>query len=181
MHICQGEGGDEIVPIIMTSHGSLASSMMETAGLIIEMRDEVYCLELKEEESLEDFKCRLGKLIQCVKGDSDKVIIVSDMPLATPFNAATMLMQQVLILLKKIDALKRLYEQGLCFDSVQIGGLASGPGRKLVVKAIGLSEQDAVELKSLGKQGVKIYFQSMPGEKEILLDTILGKYFNNIK
>ena len=89
--------------------------------------------------------------------------------------------EQVLILLKKIDALKRLYEQGLCFDSVQIGGLASGPGRKLVVKAIGLSEQDAVELKSLGKQGVKIYFQSMPGEKEILLDTILGKYFNNIK
>ena len=86
--------GDEIVPIIMTSHGSLASSMMETAGLIIEMRDEVYCLELKEEESLEDFKCRLGKLIQCVKGDSDKVIIVSDMPLATPFNAATMLMQK---------------------------------------------------------------------------------------
>ena len=64
-------GGDEIVPIIMTSHGSLASSMMETAGLIIEMRDEVYCLELKEEESLEDFKCRLGKLIQCVKGDSE--------------------------------------------------------------------------------------------------------------
>ena len=60
--------------------------------------------------------------------------------------------EQVLILLKKIDALKRLYEQGLCFDSVQIGG-----------------------------QGVKIYFQSMPGEKEILLDTILGKYFNNIK
>ena len=58
------------------------------------MRDEVYCLELKEEESLEDFKCRLGKLIQCVKGDSDKVIIVSDMPLATPFNAATMLMQK---------------------------------------------------------------------------------------
>ena len=89
--------------------------------------------------------------------------------------------EQVLILLKKIDVLKRLYEQGLCFDSVQIGGLASGPGRKLVVKAIGLSEQDAVELKSLGKQGVKIYFQSMPGEKEILLDTILGKYFKNIK
>lgn len=83
-------GGDEIVPIIMTSHGSLASSMMETAGLIIEMRDEVYCLELKEEESLEDFKCRLGKLIQCVKGDSDKVIIVSDMPLQH-LNAATML------------------------------------------------------------------------------------------
>ena len=89
--------------------------------------------------------------------------------------------EQVLILLKKIDTLKRLYEQGLCFDSVQIGGLASGPERKLVVKAIGLSEQDAVELKSLGKQGVKIYFQSMPGEKEILLDTILGKYFKNIK
>ena len=46
--------------------------------------------------------------------------------------------EPVLILLKKIDALKRLYEQGFVFDNVQIGGLASGPGRKLVVKASGL-------------------------------------------
>ena len=41
-----------MVPVIMISHGSLASSIKETTKLIIEMRDEVYCLELKEEESL---------------------------------------------------------------------------------------------------------------------------------
>ena len=52
-----------MVPVIMISHGSLASSIKETTKLIIEMRDEVYCLELKEEESLEDFKCRLEQLI----------------------------------------------------------------------------------------------------------------------
>ena len=89
--------------------------------------------------------------------------------------------EPVLILLKKIDALKRLYEQGFFFDNVQIGGLASGPGRKLVVKAIGLSEQDALNLNSLNKSGVNVYFQSMPGEKEISLETVLGKHFKNIK
>ena len=41
--------------------------------------------------------------------------------------------EQVLILLKKIDVLKRLYEQGLCFDSVQIGGLLQ-PGKKISCK-----------------------------------------------
>ena len=64
--------------------------------------------------------------------------------------------EQVLILLKKVDALKRLYEQGLYFDSVQIGGLASGPERKPVVKAIGLSEQDAIDLNFLSEYGVNV-------------------------
>lgn len=84
-----------MVPVIMISHGSLASSIKETTKLIIEMRDEVYCLELKEEESLEDFKCRLEQLILRVRGRTDKVIIISDMPLATPFNAGAMLMGKI--------------------------------------------------------------------------------------
>ena len=85
-----------MVPVIMISHGSLASSIKETTKLIIEMRDEVYCLELEEEEeeSLEDFKCRLEQLILRVRGRTDKVIIISDMPLATPFNAVAMLMEK---------------------------------------------------------------------------------------
>ena len=68
------------------------------------MRDEVYCLELKEEESLEDFKCRLGKLIQCVKGDSDKVIIVS------------MSMQMLTFLLQKDNSY--MEEENLCREAL---------------------------------------------------------------
>ena len=85
---------DRIVPIFIISHGTLASSIKETAKLIIEMRDDIYCLELKEEESLEDFKCRLEKSILSLKDSNDEIIIVSDMPLATPFNAAVMLMKK---------------------------------------------------------------------------------------
>lgn len=145
---------DRIVPIFIISHGTLASSIKETAKLIIEMRDDIYCLELKVmnvEQAAQEWKLN-------------------------EFHE-----EPVLILLKKIDALKRLYEQGFFFDNVQIGGLASGPGRKLVVKAIGLSEQDALNLNSLNKSGVNVYFQSMPGEKEISLETVLGKHFKNIK
>ena len=58
------------------------------------MRNEVYFLELEEEESLEDFKCRLEQLILRVRVRTDKVIIISDMPLATPFNAVAMLMEK---------------------------------------------------------------------------------------
>lgn len=65
---------DRIVPIFIISHGTLASSIKETAKLIIEMRDDIYCLELKEEESLEDFKCRLEKSILSLKDSNDEII-----------------------------------------------------------------------------------------------------------
>ncbi len=91
------------------------------------------------------------------------------------FNNAT-----VLILLKKISALKNVYEKGLKYGSVQIGGLASGAGKKRVVKAIALSDQDAADLKQLLDHGVDVYIQSMPGEKKVSAKSILEKYFKNL-
>ena len=91
------------------------------------------------------------------------------------FNNAT-----VLILLKKISTLKNVYEKGFEFDSVQIGGLASGPGKKLVVKAIALSDQDAADLKQLIDYGVDLYIQSMPGEKKGSVKSVLEKHFKKI-
>lgn len=86
----------------------------------------------------------------------------------------------VLMLFKKISSLKEAYEKGFRVDYVQIGGLASGPGRKLVVKAIGLSHQDAADLKELNEKGVEVVFQSMPGEKSITIQSVINKCFKDL-
>lgn len=80
--------------IILISHGTLAASMKKCIDLIIEARKDVYCMGLEEDESLDDFKDRLEKLVNKVAGKTGKTIIVSDFPLATPFNAAAMLMEK---------------------------------------------------------------------------------------
>ena len=152
-------------------HGQVVTSWITQTGSkkIIIIDDELY-----ENEFLKDvFAAAAPRGIPVAVAKVDQA--VQEWKL-NEFNG-----EQVLILLKKVDALKRLYEQGLYFDSVQIGGLASGPERKPVVKAIGLSEQDAIDLNFLSEYGVNVYFQSMPGEKEISLETVLGKHFKHIK
>lgn len=80
--------------IILISHGKLATSMESSIELIMEIRENVYCMELGKDESLKDFKERLEKLVRRVTGQTEEIIIVSDFPLSTPFNAAAMLMEK---------------------------------------------------------------------------------------
>lgn len=86
----------------------------------------------------------------------------------------------LLVLFKSIPSLKSAYDRGFHFGAAQIAGLAGGPGRKLVVKAIGISRDDAVMLKSLTENGVDIGFKSMPSEKHVTLESALSKNFKDL-
>ncbi|WP_416325413.1 PTS sugar transporter subunit IIB [[Eubacterium] hominis] len=83
----------------------------------------------------------------------------------------------LLILFKNVKALYDAYQKGFHFSHVQIAGLASGPGKKLVYKSVGLDKESAMLLKDLHDQGVNVEFQSMPGEKIVDIQTIIKKYF----
>ena len=85
-----------------------------------------------------------------------------------------------LVLFRNIPTLKLAYEKGFNFDHVQIAGIASGSGRKLVFKAIALSQQDASTLKKLNEKGVDIVFQSMPEERGANLQSIINKFFKDL-
>ncbi len=73
--------------------------------------------------------------------------------------------QHTMVLMKSPVTAKRLYEGGITFDALNIGGMGMGPGRKNVFKNSSISKDEYAILKSLQDQGVKITFLSVPGEK----------------
>jgi len=70
-----------------------------------------------------------------------------------------------MLLLKSPDTARRLYEGGLTYKTLTIGGLGMGATRKPIFKNIALSKIELKILKDLSIQGVKIILQRVPGEK----------------
>jgi mannose/fructose/N-acetylgalactosamine-specific phosphotransferase system component IIB len=73
--------------------------------------------------------------------------------------------QYVMVLMKSPFTAKRLYEAGIIYNALNIGGIGMGPGRKNVFKNSALSKDEYQVLKDLQQEGVKITFLSVPGEK----------------
>lgn len=82
----------------------------------------------------------------------------------------------VLLLLPGLDAMKRLYDQGVTVDSIQVGGLGGAPNRKVVFQNITLDDADASILDYLAAKGVKIVFQTIPEDIPQNVESILKKY-----
>lgn len=70
----------------------------------------------------------------------------------------------ILVLFKDVAHVKRLVEKGFSVDALQIGGLPSGAGRKLVYKTISLSQEDYIQLDEISESGTKVFFQMLPEE-----------------
>jgi PTS system mannose-specific IIB component len=77
----------------------------------------------------------------------------------TPGGATTM------VLLKSPTSAHRLFESGVHFRSLNVGGMGGGPGRTNVFRNIALSPDDIAVLQRLADKGVKITLQTLPGEK----------------
>lgn len=73
--------------------------------------------------------------------------------------------QFTMILMKSPKTALRLYEAGITFDELNIGGMGMGPGRKNVFKNTSISKEEYQILKDLQQKGVKTTFLSVPGEK----------------
>lgn len=73
--------------------------------------------------------------------------------------------QTTMILMKRPITARRLYDSGITFVALNIGGIGMGPGRKNVFKNTSISKEEYQVLKSLHDEGVRITFLSVPGEK----------------
>jgi len=87
----------------------------------------------------------------------------------TPDRETTML------LLKSPYTARRLYDAGITFQALNVGGIGSGPGRKNIFKNISASEEEIAILKSLQNQGVQITLLTVPGEKSKAFSELFGK------
>jgi D-glucosaminate-specific PTS system IIB component len=73
--------------------------------------------------------------------------------------------ETTMVLMKYPKTARQLYDAGVTFDALNIGGMGMGPGRKNVFKNTAISKEEYDTLKSLHDDGVKITFMSVPSEK----------------
>jgi mannose/fructose/N-acetylgalactosamine-specific phosphotransferase system component IIB len=73
--------------------------------------------------------------------------------------------KSTMILLKTPLAARRLLDEGLAYDALNIGGIGHKPGRKSIFKNISASQEELAVLKYLVGRGVKITLLTVPGEQ----------------
>jgi mannose/fructose/N-acetylgalactosamine-specific phosphotransferase system component IIB len=81
----------------------------------------------------------------------------------------------MMVLMKSPQTARRLYDGGLKYSALNIGGIGSGPGRKNIFKNIAVSKEEIVILKGLLDQGVEITLLTVPGEKSKVFSDLAGK------
>jgi len=85
-----------------------------------------------------------------------------------------------LLVFKGIPQLKEAYDKGLKISKLQIGGIASAPGRKVVTGSITMNDEDAKTLMELEQDGVDIIFQMIPNHKPISWSSIRAKHYTDL-
>jgi PTS system mannose-specific IIB component len=80
-----------------------------------------------------------------------------------------------MILVKSPAAARQLYDGGLQYSALNVGGIGSGPGRKNIFKNISASEQEIATLKSLMDKGVQITLLTVPGERSKAFAEVVGR------
>ncbi len=80
-----------------------------------------------------------------------------------------------MVLLKSPEAARKLHDGGVEYEALNVGGLGSAPGRKSVFKNISASEEEMATLAYLMREGVKITFLTVPGEKSKRFSELIGK------
>ncbi|OFK23671.1 PTS sugar transporter subunit IIB [Olsenella sp. HMSC062G07] len=81
----------------------------------------------------------------------------------------------ILLLFKTVEMAKAVVEAGIRFSELQVGGLENKPGRKIVHNQISLDSEDANKLASIDALGIRVYFQTVPGEEPESLEKVSAK------
>jgi PTS system mannose-specific IIB component len=84
----------------------------------------------------------------------------------------------VLLLIKTPQSVLQLMDAGIEIDQLNIGNIASAPGRKRVFKSISLGPEHINALDALAKRGVQITFQIVPNDTAADWQSVRKKYYS---
>lgn len=87
---------------------------------------------------------------------------------------------KLLVLFKNVDQTYHAWKGGFPLSEVQIGGLGSAPGRKVVFGPITLDDADARRLKEMQDGGVHVYLHQVPEEGSMEFSAVLEKNSFNV-
>jgi len=80
-----------------------------------------------------------------------------------------------MVLLKTPLVAKQLYDGGVVYRALNVGGIGNAPGRKNIFKNISASEEEIAIFKYLMDRGVEITLLTVPGEKSKAFSELAGK------
>lgn len=82
---------------------------------------------------------------------------------------------RVIVMFKEIPTADKAWRSGVKFKEINIGQVPGGQGRKLAHATVSLSKEELDLLLGLEKDGVRVYFQAVPDDKQQPLDPIARK------
>lgn len=85
----------------------------------------------------------------------------------------------VFVLFKDVNMIRKCKDLGLVFPDISLGQMSIIEDRQQIYKQLGLNEQESQTLLDLEKEGIHIYFQMIPTDKQESLD-MLKKVFPNL-
>ena len=82
----------------------------------------------------------------------------------------------LLVLFKDVSNCYKAFKNGFPVKELQIGGLASGPGRVTVFRAVSFDKQDIEQLTEMEKDGVNIILHIIPEEPKMEFAKAVEKF-----
>jgi PTS system mannose-specific IIB component len=80
-----------------------------------------------------------------------------------------------MVLMKSPQTARRLYDGGVHYSALNIGGIGNAPGRKNIFKNISASEEEIAIFTYLMNQGVEITLLILPGERSKAFSELAAK------
>ncbi len=78
-----------------------------------------------------------------------------------------------MVIVKVPDTIKRLMDNGIEFDFINVGGMGMSAGRKKLYQNISASDEEREIFKELISRGVKVEIQIIPAQKQVDMAKVL--------
>lgn len=105
-----------------------------------------------------------------------KVLVESVESAAAKWKEGQFPTESLIVLFKDTDTALRAHKAGVAFPSLQVGGIEGSGDKKNVYKNVVMSDAEAAQLKELGEDGVRVFFQPIPEDAEYSLEEALKKF-----
>lgn len=80
--------------------------------------------------------------------------------------------KNTVILIKTPQTAKVLFDAGLKLDALNVGGMGICKGRTNLYKNVSANPEEVSILRELEARGIKVYFQAVPSDRQVLLNSI---------
>ncbi len=81
----------------------------------------------------------------------------------------------IIVIFKTIEVAKRVHDNGVVYESLNIGQVPKTEERRVAYNTVHLSEKELDELISLQDEGVEVYFHPTPEDKRVILESVVKK------